>query len=135
MQRSRETPGIRSTPKVLIAEDHEDSREALKALLEAFGFEVVEAVNGKEAVEKATTEAPMIILMDIMMPEMDGFEAIRRVREAMASKNVHIIAVTAMDGARNLALEAGANDYVKKPVDIRKLIGKLNAWAESEARI
>jgi len=114
---------------VLIAEDHEDSREALKALLEAFGFEVVEAVNGKEAVEKATTEMPMIILMDIMMPEMDGFEAIRRVREAMASPDVYIIAVTAMDGVRALALEAGANDFVKKPVDIRKLIGKISALA------
>jgi CheY-like chemotaxis protein len=118
---------------VLIAEDHEDSREALKALLEAFGFEVVEAVNGKEAVEKATTEAPMIILMDIMMPEMDGFEAIRRVREVLASHDVHIIAVTAMDGARTLALEAGANDFVKKPVDIRKLIGKMTAWARNDA--
>ena len=129
MQRSRITPAARHTTKVLIAEDHEDSREALKALLEAFGFEVVEAVNGKEAVEKATTEMPMIILMDIMMPEMDGFEAIRRVREAMASPDVYIIAVTAMDGVRALALEAGANDFVKKPVDIRKLIGKISALA------
>jgi len=134
MQRSRVTPAVKSTTKVLIAEDHEDSREALKALLEAFGFEVVEAVNGKDAVEKATTETPRIILMDIMMPEMDGFEAIRRVREMLAAHNVHIIAVTAMDGAHTLALEAGANDFVKKPVDIRKLIGKINAWAATEAR-
>lgn len=72
--------------------------------------------------------------MDIMMPEMDGFEAIRRVREILASHNVHIIAVTAMDGARALALEAGANDFVRKPVDIRKLVGKIKEWAQAEAR-
>jgi|SRR5687767_2578314 len=114
--------------KILIAEDHLDSREALRTLLEAFGFEVVEAVNGKQAVEAALHEHPSLILMDVMMPVMDGFEAIRHIREGSETNTIPIIALTAMEGARELAFHAGANDYVSKPIDIRQLIALLNGW-------
>lgn len=114
--------------KILIAEDHLDSREALRSLLEAFGYDVVEAVNGKQAVEAAFREHPSLILMDVMMPVMDGFEAIRHIREVPETKTIPIIALTAMEGARELAFRAGANDFVTKPIDIRQLIALLNGW-------
>ena len=111
--------------RVLIVEDHLDSREALRALLEAFGYVVVLAANGKEAVEAALTTSPDLILMDIMMPVMDGFEAMRQLRLLRATAATPIIAVTAMEGAHELALHAGATDYVRKPIDIRALLAKL----------
>jgi CheY-like chemotaxis protein len=113
---------------ILIAEDHLDSRDAMRALLEAFGFEVVVAVDGRQAVEFALHHHPDLILMDIMMPELDGFEATRRLRQHDATRRTPIIAVTAMEGAQRLALQAGANDYVRKPIDIRGLIAKVHDW-------
>ena len=118
---------------ILVAEDHIDSRVALRELLEAFGYGVVEAVDGRQAVAAAESHRPGLILMDIMMPEMDGFEAIRRIRLQPGMERVPIIAVTAMHGARELALHAGANDYVSKPIDIRRLIGLVNGWLSQDA--
>ena len=115
-----------SANKVLIVEDHRDSREALKALFEAFGYHVIEATNGREGVQAALTSRPAVILMDIMMPEMDGFDATRRIRAIPELALVPIIAVTAMEGARELALQAGMSDYVRKPVDIRGLLNKVS---------
>jgi CheY-like chemotaxis protein len=118
--------------RILVAEDHLDSREALKELLEAFGFDVIEAVNGRQAVDAALSQSPSLILMDVMMPEMDGVEAIRLLRDTPQTHEIPIIALTAMDGGRELALHAGANDYVGKPVDIRRLIGLVNGWVARE---
>jgi CheY-like chemotaxis protein len=119
-----------STHKVLIVEDHRDSREALKALFEAFGYIVAEATNGRDAILAAQEEQPHIILMDIMMPEMDGFDATRRIRAIPGFAKTPIIAVTAMEGARELALQAGMSDYVRKPVDIRGLLNKVSGLLE-----
>lgn len=116
------------TSTILIAEDHLDSRDAMRALLEAFGFEVLVAVDGRQAVEMALAQQPDLILMDIMMPELDGFEATRQLRQHHATQAIPIIAVTAMEGAQRLALQAGANDYVRKPIDIRGLIAKVHDW-------
>ena len=113
---------------ILIAEDHLDSRDALRALLEAFGYHVLEAANGRQAVEIALRHDPDLILMDIMMPELDGFEATRQLRRHQATHATPIIAVTAMEGAHQLAIQAGANDYVRKPVDIRRLVAKVHDW-------
>ena len=113
---------------ILIAEDHLDSRDALRALLEAFGYNVLEAANGRQAVEIALRHDPDLILMDIMMPELDGFEATRQLRRHQATHATPIIAVTAMEGAHQLAIQAGANDYVRKPVDIRRLVAKVHDW-------
>lgn len=114
---------------VLIVEDHLDSRDALRALLEAFGYQVLVAANGQEAVDSALKMSPDVILMDIMMPVMDGFEAMRQLRSLRQTARTPIIAVTAMEGAQELALHAGATDCVRKPVDIRALIGKLSELA------
>ena len=125
--------GTALKPRILIAEDHVDSREAMRELLEAFGFEVVEAGNGQQAVTAASEHHPRLILMDVMMPEMDGFQAIREIRKQPDTSDTPIIALTAMDGARELALHAGANDFVRKPVDIRRLIGLVNGWISRES--
>jgi CheY-like chemotaxis protein len=125
---------LRMTPaKILIVEDHQDSREAFHALFEAFGYDVVEAVNGREAIEKAALEQPSIILMDIMMPEVDGFDASRCIRQIAGLEHTPIIALTAMDGARELALQAGMSDYVRKPVDIHGLLAKVSGWLKPTA--
>jgi CheY-like chemotaxis protein len=116
---------------ILIAEDHLDSRDALRALLEAFGYQVLEAVNGRQAVEIALLHGPDLILMDIMMPELDGFEATRQLRRHRQTNAIPIIAVTAMEGAHQLAIQAGANDYVRKPVDIRRLVAKVHDWLQT----
>lgn len=110
---------------ILIAEDHFDSREALSTLLEAFGYRVLTAVDGREAVELARAHLPDLILMDIMMPEMDGFEATRRLREIDVTRGIPIIVVTAMEGARRLALQAGATDFLRKPIDSRTLLQRI----------
>jgi CheY-like chemotaxis protein len=120
--------GTASRPTILIAEDHVDSREALGALLEAFGFRVVPAVNGLEAVELARRDGPDLILMDIMMPELDGFEATRRIRGFPETRHIPIITLTAMDGARSLAMDAGANDFLPKPVNSGALLKKVRNW-------
>ncbi|HSJ05382.1 MAG TPA: response regulator [Longimicrobiales bacterium] len=118
---------------ILVAEDHLDSRDALRALLEAFGYRVLEAVNGRQAVAVALEQAPDLILMDIMMPELDGFEATRELRRHARTASTPIIAVTAMEGAQRLAIQAGANDFVRKPVDIRGLVAKVNDWLQPTA--
>ena len=125
-QTSREADDSGATlATILIAEDHVDSREALSALLEAFGFHVVPAVNGREAVELARESLPDLILMDIMMPELDGFEATRRIRGFPGTRHIPIITLTAMDGARSLALDAGANDFLPKPINSGALLEKV----------
>jgi CheY-like chemotaxis protein len=123
-----ENGGLDREATILIAEDHMDSREALGALLEAFGFRVVPATNGAEAVSLARQDPPDLILMDIMMPEMDGFEATRRIRGFPETRDIPIITLTAMDNARAMALDAGANDFLPKPVNSGALLRKVRNW-------
>jgi two-component system, cell cycle response regulator DivK len=118
--------------RILIAEDHLDSRAALSALLEAIGFEVVQAANGREAVDLAIAEAPDLVLMDMMMPEMDGFEATRAMRAHPLLDKIPIIAVTAMEGAQTIAFGSGVSDYVAKPVDTRLLINKIEQLLQQQ---
>jgi len=120
-------PGER-LPLVLIAEDHEDSRDALRTLLDAFGFRVVEAGNGREAVERALAERPDVILMDMMMPYVDGFQATREIRAVEDLRGVPILAITAMEGARQRVLDAGCDDLVPKPIDVRAFLEQVRAW-------
>jgi CheY-like chemotaxis protein len=113
---------------ILLAEDHPDSREALGALLEAFGFHVLLAVDGVEAVAIARRNQPNLILMDVMMPTVDGLEATRRLRAFPETRSIPIITLTALDQAREKALEAGANDFLAKPINSRILLSKLKTW-------
>ena len=120
--------GEARVPVVLIAEDHEDSRDAMRTLLDAFGYRVVEAGNGREAVERAVAEHPDVILMDMMMPYVDGFQATREIRAVEALRDVPILAITAMEGARQRVLDAGCDDLVPKPIDVRVFLEQVRAW-------
>lgn len=114
--------------RILLAEDHAPSRDALRLLLESHGFEVLVAANGREALELAAREPVDLVLLDIMMPELDGFQVARRLREDPRTRAVPIVALTAMDGAYILAQLAGCNEVLRKPVDIRTLVARVRAW-------
>ena len=113
--------------KVLLVEDNEMNRDMLSRRLIRRGFEVVFAVNGKEGVDLARSEKPDIILMDMSLPVMDGWEATRCVKSDDATRSVPVIGLTAhaMSGDREKAMEAGCDDYDTKPVEIERLIGKM----------
>jgi CheY-like chemotaxis protein len=113
--------------KVLIVEDHADMRELLIWQIELMGFAAVAAKHGKEAVEKAVTEKPHLILMDIMMPSMDGWEAARALRAQPETREIPILAATALfrDSDLKSCLEAGCNGYIVKPFTFQELQAKV----------
>lgn len=115
-------------PLVLVVEDFEDNRFMMRRLLEMSGYCVVEAVNGNQAVERAASDQPDIILMDLSLPQLDGLAATRRIRTQEGSRRVPIIAVSAHDSAdfHAEALAAGCNEYVTKPIDFDQLVGLLD---------
>jgi len=113
--------------KVLLVEDNEMNRDMLSRRLIRRGFEVVFAVDGKQGVDLARSEKPDIILMDMSLPVMDGWQATRCVKSDDATRSVPVIGLTAhaMSGDREKAIEAGCDDYDTKPVEIDRLIGKM----------
>jgi two-component system cell cycle response regulator DivK len=113
--------------KVLLVEDNEMNRDMLSRRLTRRGFEVIFAVDGKQGVEAAQREKPDIILMDMSLPVMDGWEATRCVKADDATRSVPVIGLTAhaMSGDREKALEAGCDDYDTKPVEFDRLVGKI----------
>jgi two-component system cell cycle response regulator DivK len=117
-----------SRPVVLVVEDFEDNRFMMRRLLEMSGYRVVEAVNGKQAVETAERERPDIILMDLSLPMLDGLAATRRIRARDGLGKVPIVAVSAHDSAdfHAEALAAGCNEYVTKPIDFDQLVQLLD---------
>jgi len=121
--------GSGTMAKILIVEDNEDNWDMLSRRLKKKGFEVVIAVDGKQGVDKARSEKPDLILMDLSLPVMNGFEAIGQLRADASTQHIPIIALTAhaMTGDREKAIEAGSNDYETKPVDFKKLLGKMEA--------
>lgn len=114
-------------PKLLLVEDNEMNRDMLSRRLQRKGFDVVFALDGQAAVELADTERPDLILMDMSLPIMDGWEATRQIKAKDDIKNIPIIALTAhaMSGDREKALEAGCEEYDTKPVDFPRLIEKI----------
>jgi two-component system alkaline phosphatase synthesis response regulator PhoP len=110
--------------KALIVEDHPDMVDMLTLQLKRLGFSVISASNGKEGVEKAIKEKPDLILMDIMMPVMDGREATRIIRSKKKTKNTPILATTAITEKSQLreCIEAGCNDYIVKPFTPNELV-------------
>jgi CheY-like chemotaxis protein len=120
-------------PKVLIVEDNEMNRDMLSRRLERRGFEVAIAVDGGEAVTCARSEKPDLILMDMSLPVMNGWEATRIIRDDANTAGIPVIALTAhsMPGDREKAMEAGCNDYDTKPVDLPRLLGKMAALGVS----
>ena len=115
-------------PVVLVVEDFEDNRFMMRRLLEMSGYQVVEAVNGNQAVERAASDEPDIILMDLSLPQLDGLAATRRIRAQENSRRVPIVAVSAHDSAdfHAEALAAGCNEYVTKPIDFDQLVQLLD---------
>jgi CheY-like chemotaxis protein len=116
-------------PIILLAEDNKLNREMLARRLERQGFHVIAAVHGREAVEKAQAAAPDLILMDLSMPVLDGWQATRQLKAALATCTIPIIALTAhaMAGDREKALEAGCDAYHVKPVDFSRLVSTIRA--------
>ena len=115
--------------KILLVEDNEMNRDMLSRRLERRGYEVVIAVDGQQGVDLAQSSSPDLILMDMSLPVIDGWEATRQLKAMEAMKSVPIIALTAhaMSGDREKALEAGCNDYDTKPIELPRLLGKIEA--------
>lgn len=114
-------------PKVLLVEDNEFNRDMLSRRLKRRGYEIIDATDGEQAVRLATSHVPDLILMDINLPGMDGWEATKRIRENQATAAIPIIALTAhaMSGDRERTINAGCNEYETKPVNFEGLIGKM----------
>ena len=115
--------------KILLVEDNEMNRDMLSRRLERRGYEVVIAVDGREGVAKAQVEKPQLILMDMSLPKVDGWEATRQLKADERTREIPVIALTAhaMAGDREKALAAGCDDYDIKPVDLKKLQEKIEA--------
>ena len=113
--------------KVLVVEDNEMNRDMLSRRLTRRGFQVILGVDGQQGVDLARSERPDIILMDMSLPIIDGWEATRRVKSDDATRGVPVIGLTAhaMAGDREKAIEAGCDDYDTKPVELERLIGKM----------
>ena len=116
-------------PKILLVEDNEMNRDMLSRRLVKRGYEVVVAVDGQEGVEKARAEAPALVLMDMSLPVLDGWEATRALRADPATRSIPVIALTAhaMAGDREKALAAGCDDFDTKPIELERLLGKIEA--------
>ncbi len=114
-------------PKILLVEDNEMNRDMLSRRLVRKGYEVVVAVDGQAGVEMASSESPDLILMDMSLPIIDGWEATRRIKGETATGGIPVIALTAhaMATDREKALDAGCDDYDTKPIDLQRLLGKI----------
>ena len=116
-------------PKILLVEDNEMNRDMLSRRLQKRGYEVVIAEDGEQGVRLAQSETPALVLMDMSLPVLDGWEATRQLKADPATRSIPVIALTAhaMAGDRERALEAGADDFDTKPVELTRLLEKIEA--------
>jgi two-component system cell cycle response regulator DivK len=116
--------------RILVVEDQEDNRQIVRDLLTTTDYEVSEAENGEEALTAVAQQRPDLILMDIQLPIMDGYEATRRIKADPALRAIPIIAVTsyALSGDEEKARAAGCDDFVPKPFSPRQLLAKIRKW-------
>ena len=116
-------------PKILLVEDNEMNRDMLSRRLQRKGYEVVLALDGQSGVEMTQTQAPDLVLMDMSLPVLDGWEATRRLKADPATRHIPVIALTAhaMSSDREKAIEAGCDDYDTKPVELTRLLAKIEA--------
>ncbi|HEX4893311.1 MAG TPA: response regulator [Hyphomicrobiaceae bacterium] len=121
--------------RILVIEDQEDNRAILRDLLTTVGYELIEAVNGAEGVTKAEAERPDLILMDIQMPVMDGYEATRRIKAIPACAGIPVIAVTsyALSGDEAKTRAAGCDGYVAKPYSPRQMLATIRGFLDKKA--
>ena len=121
--------------KILLVEDNEMNRDMLSRRLARKGYEVSIAVDGKQGVEMARADVPDLILMDMSLPVLDGWEATRQLKGADATRRIPVIALTAhaMSGDRERALEAGCDDYDTKPIELARLLEKIESMLKRTA--
>jgi two-component system, cell cycle response regulator DivK len=119
--------------KILLVEDNEMNRDMLSRRLRRRGYEVVIAVDGDAALDAALREAPQLVLMDMSLPVMDGWEATRRLKADSRTQDIPVIALTAhaMTEDRDRAIDAGCDDFDTKPIDLERLLGKIGVYARS----
>ena len=117
---------------ILVVEDQEDNRQILRDLLASAGFRMIEAHDGQQALTVAQSERPDLILMDIQLPIVDGYEATRNIKRDPELRHIPVIAVTsyALSGDEKKAIEAGCNAYVAKPFSTRYLLAKIGQFLE-----
>ena len=125
MEKSEGAPG-----KILVVDDNQDSRELVIKILKAKGHQVVEAVDGGDALEKVAAEIPDLILMDISLPKIDGHEATRRLKQDDKFASIPVIALTAhaMKGDMEKALASGCEGYISKPISVRDFYGQIRVF-------
>lgn len=118
--------------KILIVDDNQDSRELVIKVLKRYDYELLEAVDGEDALNKIIAEKPDLVLMDISMPKIDGHELTRRVKSRDDLKDIIIIALTAhaMKGDKEKALAAGCSDYITKPINIREFREQVTKYLQ-----
>jgi two-component system cell cycle response regulator DivK len=117
-------------PTILIVEDNEMNRDMLSRRLKRRGFEILFATNGEEGIEQAHAQSPDLILMDMSLPIIDGWEATRQLKASQSTKKIPIIALTAhaMAGDRQRGLDAGCDDFETKPIELEQLLEKIERY-------
>lgn len=120
--------------KILIVDDNQDSRELAVKVLKNRGYQMIEASDGEEALEKALAEKPDLILMDISIPKINGYEVTRRLKSQADFKATPIIALTAhaMKGDKEKALEAGCDGYISKPINVHELPDQIKSYMKDK---
>jgi two-component system, cell cycle response regulator DivK len=123
-------------PRVLLVEDNEMNRDMLSRRLVRRGFEVSVAVDGQQGVEMAASESPDIILLDMSLPVLDGWEASRQLKASPATQAIPLIALTAhaMSGDRERAMQAGCDDYDTKPIEFQRLLEKIDRLLTAQTK-
>jgi len=116
--------------KILVVDDNNDSRELVVKVLKNQGYEMIEAIDGEDALEKALSEKPDLILMDISIPKINGYEVTKRLKSLDEVKKIPVVALTAhaMRGDRAKALEAGCEGYISKPINVRELPAQVKSY-------
>ena len=134
-RRNGEAETLNAQKKILIVDDNEDSRELVIKVLKLSGYQIVQAVDGEEALLKAASERPDLILMDRSLPKMDGLEVAKRLKSDAATSKVPIVALTAhaMRGDREKALAAGCDGYIPKPINVRTLAEQVRLHLEKSS--
>ena len=127
----------KSTPiKILVVDDNRDNRELVVKVLKGRGYEMVEAIDGEDALQKAQEERPSLILMDISLPKIDGYEVTRRLKIHEEYRDIPVVALTAhvMKGDKERAIEAGCVGYIPKPIDVHELPEQIKHYLDDQLK-
>lgn len=122
--------------KILVVDDNRDNRELVVKVLKGRGYEMVEAIDGEDALQKAQEERPSLILMDISLPKIDGYEVTRRLKMHEEYRDIPVVALTAhvMKGDKERAIEAGCVGYIPKPIDVHELPEQIKHYLDDQLK-